>query len=748
MSEPGCEAGPHPLAPIFQPRSVAVVGASTDHRKRGNRVLVALREGGYAGSVYPVNPRGGVLRGHRVHTSIESLPEAPDLALVCRPAEAVPEVVAECGRRGIAGAVVLAVGFGESGEEGERLARATLEEARRFGVRIVGPNTSGILNAHTGLNLIGWSKPAPGRMALLVQSGNIALEIANTLCAGGGEGISICVGLGNRLDVGFAECLDYLAHDPATEAILVHAEGLGDARKFIRVAARVSRRKPVVAILGGRSREGRKAAISHTGSLGGSHELLRTGLEQAGVTLIDRTDEIVPVLTALAGRPNGGRGGNDGSGGRAPDDAPGVLVLTDGGGQATLAADLLSELGVPQASLLESTRLALRRELGPAAAVGNPVDVAGAADTDPEAFARTVRVLAEDPGVGVLLVIGLFGGYSLRFSSELADAEDRAARVMVETAGRSRLPVVVHSTYARNDTPPLRTFAGAGVPVVESLEVAVRAAAELWRRGEALARPPWQPLDAAMAGGRRSRPRPSHGGAVRSERRILTEPEAADLLSGFGLVFPRRVVCRSAGELPSALAELGCPVVLKAVSAHLPHKTEAGAVVTDIGSPAEAERAFKRIVADAGAHLARRPPTSERKLSDRPEIEEVLVARMLASPVAELLIGVRRDEEVGPVLTLGAGGRRAEALGDVVHRLLPLEEEDLRAMIRSLRVSRVLKGYRGGPAADETAIIRAAQGLAASLAAREDLLEAEINPLFALPDRAVAADALVVLRSE
>ena len=722
---------PHALDAILRPRSVAVIGASHDPGKRGNRVVAALGESGYRGAVYPVNPKGGEIAGLSVLPSLADVPGTPDLALICRPAAAIPEVIAECGRRGVPGAVVLAVGFAEAGASGRKLDRAVRAQARKHGVRIVGPNTSGILNLSVGLNLIGFRSVRAGHVSLIVQSGNIALDVVNGLMDRTNEGVAACIGLGNAMDVGFAECLDFLGDDPNTEVILVHSEDLGDVPEFLRVASRVTRAKPVVLVKGGRSEEGQRAALSHTGALSSRHDLLSVGLRQAGIVEMERTDELVHLAAALRGQPPA----------RA---SAGVAVLTDGGGQATLAVDALSDLGVPLARLGRDTQGVLRERLGPAATVSNPVDVAGSADSDPGVFADAARALVADPQVGLVLLVGLFGGYGVRFSSDLAQAERDCADSMARTARGAAVPLVVHSMYVR--TSASRSMVGESVPVVESLDVAVRVVAELWRRAAQLKSEGWSNADR-----HRETPSADPGGDTPVTRRpdrhrardmavpkMLSEPAAVRLLSGFGVRFPDHALCRTQAEVSRAASELGFPVAMKAVSAMLPHKTEAGGVVLDVPSGRAARHAFRDITRRTCSYL--------KAHGHDPVIDGVMVSSMLPTPVAEILVGARRDAHVGPVLTVGEGGILAEIYGDVAHRLLPASEDDIAEMLTELRIHRVLCGYRGKPSADLNALKRTLLAVANCLLSKPEVAEIEVNPLFALPDDAVAADAFVAVR--
>lgn len=708
---------------IFEPRSIAVVGASANPTKRGHQILRALDEWEYAGSVYAVNRRGGRILGRPAYTSVEELPEAADLAVLCTPAAAAPGLVRDCGACGIAGAVVLAVGFGESGEDGAKLEERLRRAGREHGVRIIGPNTSGLLNLPRGVNLIGARGVRPGGIALLVQSGNIALDLMTQVTERSGMGISICCGLGNEVDVGFGEVLDYLGGHDETRVVVAHIEGCGDARAFLSAASAVTRKKAVVAIKSGRTAAGARAALSHTGAVAGPYDRLSAGLAQAGVVEVRRTDELLPVAEALASQPSGPVG-------------TAVAILSDGGGQSTLAVDALHEMGVGLAELAPQTSAGLRALLGPAAAVRTPVDVAGAADADPRAFARALEVMAADPGVGVVLLAGLFGGYAIRFSAGLAGAESEAAHSMTATMRGLGKGLVVHSQYASHESVALKAFGEAQVPVIESLDVACRAVAEVHRRGVRLARSArWRPENE----GRRITSSPHHviGGARAEGRAVLDEMEARALLAEAGLVFERAEVVRSAGEAAAAGARAGCPVAIKLLSQHVSHKSDAGGVVLNVVGEVEARAAFESIAENAAAYNRARGHLEEECAA--------IVSPMLAPPVAELLVGGCRDPQLGPALTIGAGGIWVEVLRDVVHRVLPVDEREVEAALGELKVSALLAGGHGGEAVRVGPIATAAMAVAECVMRWQDVVEVEVNPLFVYPDRVVPVDARVVL---
>lgn len=745
---------------VLAPRSVAVVGASANPAKRGHQILRALGRTDYGGAVYAVNPAGGRVLGHEALPSVDDLPEAVDLAVLCTPAAAAPSLVNACGDRGVGGALVLAVGFGESGAEGRRLEAKLQAAGKASGVRIVGPNTSGLLNLHIGLNLIGARGVPRGGIALLVQSGNIALALMNEIAASTANGISICCGLGNQIDVSFDEALAYLAEHEPTRVVIAHVEGLRDGRAFLQAASALAERKPVVVVKSGRTEGGAGTALSHTGAVAGPYDRLRAGMRQAGIVEVARTDELVPVATALATQPapRGTEGGGRSVAVLSEGGGTGVAVLSDGGGQNVLAVDALTAMGVSMAVLSSSTQASLRRVLGPAAAVRNPVDVAGAADTDPAAFSRAMDLLATDPAVGVVLVVGLFGGYGIRFSDELTASETEAARAIAATARAAHRGLVVHSMYASQASAPLQVLREAQVPVIESLEAACRAAAELHLRGSRRSRR-WPPrrLAARRSAARRSPPdqkarperqrllgpdQPDLGRhpalvAARAEGRIaLTEVEARDLLADAGVAVHPASVVRSPSEAALVAESAGQPVAVKLLSKHIVHKSDAGGVVLDVAGPAEARDAFDRIARSAAAYARARDLPAESSAA--------LISPMLPTPLAELLVGACRDPQLGPVLTVGAGGVWAESLRDVAHRVLPVAEGEAAEMIGELQTGAVLAGGRGRPAACMDAIARAVEAVSRCIATCRDISEVEINPLFVYRDRAVAVDARVV----
>ncbi len=697
---------------IFRPRGIVVVGASVDAKKRGNQALAALRQAGYAGTVHGVNPKGGNAHGCEFLRSLDELPPDVDTALVCTPAASVPKALAECAAKGVVGAVVVALGFREAGPAGEQLEREIQAVVRDTGIRVIGPNTSGILNPHRGVNLIGVADVPAGRIALLGQSGNVTLQVLTEAMRRTRAGFSLVIGVGNEIDLRFDEYLDYLADEPNTAAIAMYVEGFRRGQQFLEAAARVTPKKPVILLKGGRSGRGADAARSHTGALAGSFPVFRAGLRQSGVVLVRRSDELLHTAETLAGQPARGR-------------YRGIAVLTDGGGHGTLATDALQNHGAALTEFGVATATELQRELGLHGPARNPVDLGGAADGDPMVFARSVDLLMQDEQVGTVLVVGLFGGYHRRFTAELLAREVAAAHAMVESSRRHRRAFVVHSLYADTPSEPLDVLRTAGVPVIASLEIACRCASAVFERGRQLDR-------------RRGTPPPPGAGqwsgwsvVKQQERVVLLETEARELVRGYGVTVVPATLCTTAAEAEAAAREIGGAAALKAVSTGVIHKTEAGAVRVGV-APDDVARTFVQVSDAVRSYCQKRGIV--------PDLRGILVAPSLPRPTVELLVGYKKDPHYGGVLVVGLGGTTVEVLKDVTLRLLPITRDDAKQMLGEIKGARLLRGHRGSPAVDREAVLDAIMAVAACARSNPEVVELEINPLFAYESGAVAVD--------
>jgi len=711
---------PRSLDCIFKPSAIAIVGASWDETKRGYQAVRGMKDSEFRGRIYPVNPKGGELLGFPVYRTLAEIPVVPDLALVCTPAHTVPDVLEACAAKGIAGAVVLALGFKESGETGQELEGRVSAIVGRTGIRVVGPNTSGIMNLSCGLNLIGVRGIRAGGQGLLVQSGNLALALMTETMARSRHGFSLCAGVGNETGIAFDEYLDYFAADPGTGVIMMYVEGFRRGAAFLESARRAARSKPIVCLKGGKTDAGRVSARSHTGAVAGSYEILRCGLRDAGVTEVTRTDELFHVAETLMTQPPVRPGS-------------GIAILSDGGGHSTITADALMEQGLPLAVLRPESREELRRLLGPAACVLNPVDTAGAVDSDPSVFARSLRILMEDPEVGGVLQVGLFGGYGIRFSETLVPNECETAVLMADCAHRTGKPLVVHTLYAGARSWPLDLLREKGVPVVESLEVACRCIGAAVERGRYLARAPREdrePRTAVPSGSL------SAGAPGRSR---WTELEARELLASYGVTFSPASFCRSEQDVISVAQDICGPMALKVVANGILHKTDAGGVMLNVPDAAGAKQAFERIRRSAADYAAARGLAVD--------FQGVLLSPMLPAPVAEMIIGFKRDPQFGPVLITGIGGTAVEVFRDVSLRIPPVDRAEALLMLQEFRSSALLRGFRGRPAADLESLAANVCAVAACGLDYPEILEMELNPVFAYEHGAVGVDARIVLCS-
>ncbi len=640
--------------------------------------------------------------------------------MIATAADTVPEIVEQCARANVRGVLISAVGFRESGADGDALERKIGEISKRTGIRIIGPNTSGVINTHCGLNLVGARNVPTGDMGLLAQSGNVALGFfVETMMWD--AGISLYVGVGNESDIRFHEYLEYLEGDDTTAAIAVYAEGFQDGRAFIEVAQRVNWTKPIVLLKGGRTDSGVAAARSHTGAVAGSYPVLRAALRRSGVSEVLRSDELFPVTRALAGQPP------------VPVSC-GIVVVSDGGGHGTLAADALQTLNVPLATMTPATCERLKALL-PNTAVQNPLDLAGATDRDPTTFERVIDVIADDESAGGIFLVGLFGGYALRFHEDLAEPELNTARALARRMRNAARPLVVHSVFASERPDPLRALSRERVPVVRSVEVGSRCFRALYARGLFLAQKPTPRVVMAT-----QRSEPEGVLAARRENRLtLLEPEARELLAREGVPLAPASLCRTADEVVAFIEQANAPVVLKVVSPEVPHKSQAGGVALNVSGSDEGRAAFQRVIESVSRYALDQ--------GHAPNIRGVLVSPMLPAPVAELLVGVHEDKQFGPMLTVGAGGVHVEVHRDVALHGLPVGRDEVMGLLSELRVAKLLGGYRGQPAADREALAAMILGVAAAALSNRDIEELEVNPVFAYPDRAVAVDCRAFLKS-
>jgi acetate---CoA ligase (ADP-forming) len=678
------------LSALFDPRSVAVLGASATPGKWGFWLARGAVKGDGRRPVFLVNRKGGEIFGRQAQTSLAELPEAPELVVITVPAAGAEEAVDASLEAGAKGIVLISAGLGEMGEEGAARERAIVERVRAADAVLIGPNCLGIYDAGAQLELCSEELEA-GSIGLISQSGNLALEIG-MVGAEFGLGFSRFVSLGNQADVQAAELIEsFAAHEP-TRLIAVYLEDFRDGREFARAGkAAVEAGTPVVLLAGGATEAAARAARSHTGALASDLEAIRAACLGAGIELVTSPKEVVDVAMGLLShrRPAGRR----------------IALAADGGGHTVVASDLVLAAGLELPELSEATRAELAKALPPTATLVNPVDFAGGGEQDIRSFERVIGTLLRSGEVDTVLLTGYFGGYS-QYSEKFEAQESASAEGMARAADETGVPFLAHTMYWRSG--PAEALRANGVPVYREVEAAVGVASRLARRTpEALRGVPDIPTPVAPVEG------PQDYFAART------------LLASGGIPYAEARQILGLEEALAAAAEIGYPVVLKALGEL--HKSDSGGVAVGLREAEELTEALTRM------ESALAPPSFS------------VEAMAPLSQGLELIVGAKRDPRFGPVLLVGAGGLYAEIVKDVAVALAPVTEAGAEALLRSLRVAPLLDGARGKLPVDVGATARAAAALSRVAAEHPEIAEIEINPLLALPNGAVGLDARIVL---
>jgi len=688
---------------LFDPASVAVIGASSRPGSVGATVWRNVVGGGYAGRIDAVNPRLKEIDGHPVHADLAALPAAPDLAIVCTPAATVPGLIAELGGIGTRAAIVVSAGL--SGEQRQ----AMLDAARPKLLRILGPNCIGLLAPPIGLNAsFAHTGALPGEMAFISQSGALVTAMLDWARASG-IGFSHFVSLGEGADVDFGDMLDYLASDARTRSILLYAESISAAPKFMSAARAAARNKPVIIVKAGRSASGMRAAQSHTGALAGSDLVFDAAIRRAGMLRVDSLQDLVLAAETLA-RFAGNR-----------DDR--LTILTNGGGAGVMAADAAAAAGVGLAELGDATRERLDAELPANWSRANPIDIIG--DAPVARYVSTLAALKDDVAAGAIL-------FAHAPSAIVASAEIARACLPVVRAMPQRVLGCWLGAAAVAEA--RAEFHAAGVPCYDTPEAAVRAFAMLttYRANQALL------LEApGVAQARRApdvqRAREVIDAALTAGRDMLSEAEAKSVLDAYGIGVVRTLAVGLAPALAVEAGDaIGYPVALKIVSPNLSHKSDAGGVALDVQDADSLRRAAQTML--------------ERVRERRPDAElHGFTVQAMARPAhaRELIVGASIDAVFGPVLLFGAGGTAVEVMADRAIALPPLNGPLARDLIARTRVARLLAAYRHLPAVDMDALVGTLLALSQMLADLAAIVELDINPLVAHPAGAIALDARI-----
>ena len=690
----------HGLDSLFRPRSVAVIGASSDPNKIGGRPIAFLKRAGYAGAIYPVNPSAASVQELPAFASLAAIGAMVDQAIIALPGKAVLGALKECAATGVRVVQVFSAGFGEGGEAGLREQAQLRETAGAGGMRVLGPNSLGLFNTAdhffgTFATALDGAWPSSGAVGVATQSGAFGSYFFG-LAQARGLGFSHFVATGNECDVDVAECVDFLAHDAATRVIVMAIEGCKDGARLMRaLGAARSAGKPVIAMKVGVSQAGAQAAATHTGSLSGEDRVFDAVLRQYGAYRAVSLEEIVDVayVARVTPLPRGNT----------------LAVITTSGGIGVLAADAAEAHGLDLAPITPAAQTAIAA-LVPLAGGVNPIDTSAA-------------------------IIG-----DLSLYSKIADASLQCRpydSVLCYLAHIGRNPA--HWAQLRESLYAMRQRF-AHLPFVAVLLADTALTAELEQQGFAVFADPSRAVN-AIAACRQLGMRPDADPREAAARGIwaldgdvATEASAKRALGRLGIAFAPERIAASAVDAGRAALELGFPVVMKILSPDIAHKTEAGGVALGLTDVAQVEAEFAAMM----ARVKSRVPAAR--------IEGVVVARQLVSGV-EVLVGTHVDPVFGPVITAGAGGLLTELMGDVSLRLAPITEREAQAMLDATRVGSLLRGYRGAPAADMaalTALMTSVSEIASDN--RDRIAGIDLNPVLARPDGAFALDALIVLK--
>ncbi|MDR2302014.1 MAG: acetate--CoA ligase family protein [Deltaproteobacteria bacterium] len=710
------------LTSLFKPKTVALIGASSDTKKYGYWTAKSLFDNEFKGDVYLISKSGKDILGHKTYPSVMEVKADIDLAIVAIAPAHILGVLEECVKKGVKSCVVVSTGFGEVGPEGKELEKKMLKIVRRGHLRMMGPNCMGLYSASVSLNgsIIDLR---PGPMSLILQSGNFGIDI-NLNAKSRNLGYSCWATIGNQVDIRFHDFVEYVGTDPDTKALLLYMEGLKvdsveDGRKFLEVAKKTSLEKPIVAIKIGRSEAGARAAASHTGSLAGSEKIFDSALNQCGVIRVDSPAEILDAAEAFS-KCKPAKGNR-------------VAILTDGGGHGVMATDLAEKFGLTARVLSDETQAKIRSVLMPHCPIKNPVDLAGTPEANMWVFDQCAEILLEDPDVDGLVIVGLYGGYA-DLSEEFRQLEIDVAKSLAKRVKESEKPVVMHSIYQSVHPESLDLLRDSGLPVYGSIEAAMRSMGALvqYQRQKALISEELNHPDPELPFDRLIKAKTLINQVKKSGRQNLVETEARDLLLTYGLDLPPCHLAQNANQARELYEKLGQKVAMKIVSPDILHKTDAGGVALNVDSAQMAELTFAKLVANGKNYR-----------SDA-DIFGVLLTPMLPGGV-ECIIGASRDVTFGPTVMFGLGGIFVEILKDISFRVAPVKRPEALAMIESIKGLPLLKGARGAAKSDLEALAKTVCAISYLMTELPEVAEIDLNPVFAKQKGLSIADARVVL---
>ena len=675
------------LEKLFRPQSVAVIGASHTPGKVGYDILNNLASCGFGGDIIPVNPRGGELLGLKVYSSLRDYDGQVDLVVIVVPGRLVLDAARDAVAKGAGAVIVISAGFKETGEEGRKAEQELADICRRGGARLLGPNCLGLINTAADLNAsFAGGMPEPGGIGVFSQSGALCTAMLD-MATGRHLGLSKLISIGNKADITEVDLLQALASDDQTKVIVGYLEDISSGDAFIKAAEEASSVKPVVILKSGTTEAGQKAAASHTGVLAGAETAYGAAFKRSGVCRADTFEALFDYATALSMQP--------------PPRGDRILIITNAGGPGTMAADAVEKAGMQVAEMDRNIATALRGKLPAAASVGNPIDVLG--DADPERYLEALKAAQQDPEVDGILIL---------LTPQAMTRPAETARAIAENIDHSK-PVLASFMGGKDVLPGRRELAAAGLPDYESPERAVAALKAMYQYGIWKQRPPRMvtrfPVNRRRVERIISRRR-------RTGQLQIGEVKAKSILKAYGFhVLPGQLAI-DAAEATEIARFIGFPVAMKIVSPNIIHKTDLGGVRLNLATSQEVEDAFELMTLRIRQHA--------------PEavIEGIYVEKMADSGL-EIILGMTRDPQFGPMLMFGLGGIFVEVMKDVTFYLAPITEDEAIQMLKSTRSYEMLKGKRGSKEVDIHAIAGALQRISQLTTDFPQIMELDINPL-------------------
>jgi acetyltransferase len=692
---------------LFKPESIALVGASKVPGKVGYSLLKNIKEGGYAGRIYPVNPTAPEILGVKVYPDIKSIPGTIDLAVFMIPPKAIIASIKDLADKKAKFAVVISAGFKEVGVEGALLERQLKEQADTYGIRLVGPNCLGIIDTKSKLNAsFAADMPLTGDISILSQSGALLTAILDWALAND-MGFSKFVSLGNKADLNEADFIEYLADDPDTKVILGYIEGVADGKAFIEKAYKASKKKPVILIKAGGTKVGARASSSHTGTLAGSDAAFNAAFKQSGVIRAHTIEELFDIGKLLESQPLPGDGG--------------LAIVTNAGGPGIITADATERAGIRLAHIADESILALKKVLPPSAAFGNPFDIIGDALAD--RYKSAIDVITKDKDVA-----GIFVLLTPQDMTEI----DKTATIVVDAASNTDKPVLAGFMGGRDVGKGIKVLNSGKVPNYIFPESAIKAyrialdykewlakPEKTYRRFEVDTKSVQHDLNTVQASGRSG----------------LVDVEARKVVEAYGFKTPKSMLANTLEQAKAYAETAGYPVVMKIASPDILHKTDVGGVVVGINNEQQVEQAFSSITNNA------------RKFMPSARIWGVVVQQMLMTGT-ETIVGMHIDPNFGPLIMFGLGGIYVEVLKDVSFRVAPVSESEAYEMIMEIRSYPLLQGVRGAKKRDINSITDAILRVSQLVTDNPDIVELDINPLLvqAEGEGAIAVDARISIK--